>query len=420
MDQGNITLSFGDVREKSIQTPNDFVSHMIEHIAWRMGLSITLKWDNEHWHELGLGLGRAIHALACPHAGQAAALGMIDDGSAAVAIVADHQDVEFSAIGQVNLNHFLTSRCEQIVSGSPLIGLLEGLAAGLPAGIRIKILSFEDPHHTWEGIFRGVGIALSRLYAPQEPLHKLENEIKGDLEVERDCPRGEIAVLEKGVNRAVVKRGTAESGVTVTIDFSQEVTSKVQLEVGDSIRAAVAGLGNMLSLLAQELGAIVKVEFKARQLSSSHVVMEDIGLVLGRALLEILKIRMEKYGVNAAGSNLRTLADFNSPSVKCGLSIEGRKFWRFAAADSDMENLRCEFLLGQDVMGNLRSEDLDDFIDGLAGGLCSSIFLYLPEYPDADLAWQQVFKSLGVALNEAFAANPYRKGVPPGVKATLF
>ena len=35
-----ISLDFGPVTEKRIATPNDFVSHMVEHIAWRLGCSI--------------------------------------------------------------------------------------------------------------------------------------------------------------------------------------------------------------------------------------------------------------------------------------------------------------------------------------------------------------------------------------------
>jgi hypothetical protein len=31
-----------------------------------------------------------------------------------------------------------------------------------------------------------------------------------------------------------------------------------------------------------------------------------------------------------------------------------------------------------------------------------------------------IFKNLGIALREVFEINPYRKGVPPGVKANLY
>ena len=45
--------------------------------------------------------------------------------------------------------------------------------------------------------------------------------------------------------------------------------------------------------------------------------------------------------------------------------------------------------------------------------------LHLKDYRDPAWAWRQLFSGLGTAIREALTANPYRKGVPPGVKATL-
>ncbi len=70
-------------------------------------------------------------------------------------------------------------------------------------------------------------------------------------------------------------------------------------------------------------------------------------------------------------------------------------------------------------MDSLLSEDLDDFLDGLAGGLDCSIIIHLKELKDANEGWQLLFKNLGKAMKQVFDLNPYRKGVPPGVKATL-
>ena len=67
----------------------------------------------------------------------------------------------------------------------------------------------------------------------------------------------------------------------------------------------------------------------------------------------------------------------------------------------------------------MRSEDLDDFIDGLSGGLSGSIMINLIDYKNVESTWVEIFGELGVALKEVFKLNPYRKDVPPGVKATL-
>ena len=63
--------------------------------------------------------------------------------------------------------------------------------------------------------------------------------------------------------------------------------------------------------------------------------------------------------------------------------------------------------------------DRDDFVDGLAGGMSSSIMIHVQNYESAEKAWIETFRALGAALKESLEYNPYRKGLPPGVKATL-
>jgi hypothetical protein len=46
--------------------------------------------------------------------------------------------------------------------------------------------------------------------------------------------------------------------------------------------------------------------------------------------------------------------------------------------------------------------------------------IHIKDLPPAEDAWPMIFKNLGIALGEVFEINPYRKGVPPGVKASLY
>ncbi len=409
-----IKLSFGDVRNKKIVTSNHFVSHMIEHIAWRSGLSIDLSWPNQNWKELGLALGQELKKFPIKQE-QASTLGMIDAGSALTSVYLDQAGVNLNTAGGVDLNWFLNLRCEQIENGKPLVDLLEGISEGLSARIESTIWNVEDPHHTWEGIYRGLGICLYKLITPIEDLG---SKLASDNELIKASSENEISILEKGANRAKVKRGTAETGITVTVDFNAPAKSKVSFDVDPSIINAVSDFNSIFTTFSTALGAEVDVDFKATVFSSSHVVMEDIGLVLGRALLEIMKCRMEKYGVSGAGSNIHSSSDIEQ-KIQAAISIEGRKFWRFVPKDGDYKNLKSKFLIGQTILNGLRSEDLDDFVDGLSGGISGSIMIHVLDYQNAQESWISTFKALGSALKEAFQANPYRRGVPPGVKATL-
>lgn len=426
-DVTHLHLAFGDVRKKTIQSPNEFVSHMVEHIAWRLCACIDLHWHNTHWWQLGRQLGRFLAALPRQQE-SAAALGMIDDGSAEVAVRLPPQPtnddaerpgtLQLRGTDQLDIDWFLGLRCEQIDSGEPLVRLLRGVAHGLGGEIDISVVSVEDPHHAWEGVFRSLGIALSRIFTPAAELGEAAVAIESTAAESplSTSAKGSIRVLECGLDRCVVRRETAESHVQVAVDLAGRGTNHFQFKTANSI--SLAGFDQLLERMARAGGFTLEVDFAATVLSSSHVALEDTALVLGRALLEILMLRMEAVGANGAGSNIHTIEAQEQAPVGVGLSVEGRKFWSFVPFQQDFTTLRRDFLIGHDL-GGLRSEDLDDFIDGLAGGLTASIMIHMRRPVAASEGWPLVFDGLGMALRETFAANAYRQGVPPGVKATL-
>ena len=407
-------LRFGDVRVKQIVTLNEFLSHMVEHIAWRLGTSIDFAWNNNDSRAAGAFLGRALRRfpLKTP---SAACLGMIDDGSAEVLVDTGRAPGVFNlnAQGEVALDWFLSLRCEQLPNGAPLQEFLAGLAEGLQAAIDVTICSAEDPHHTWEGVFRAVGISLSRIFGPVRPLHAAPT-TDGQ---ENTRVLGDLAVHSVGIDLCEVTRRTAESEVSLVIDFARRQPSAIHLQVGPSI--CTEGFSELLLALADNAGFTLQLSFTASVITSSHVLFEDVALVLGRALLELLVIRMMSQGTDGAGSNIHTAADLQDLAVGVALSVEGRKFWSFVPFGESYSQLRRRILVGQDVFGTLRSEDLDDFVDGLAGGLAASIMIHVRRPVSPDETWLGVFTGLGKAIAEAFLPNPFRRGVPPGVKATL-
>jgi HAD superfamily hydrolase (TIGR01509 family) len=386
----SLDMRFGDVTKKHFITPNDFVSHMIEHIAWRLCVQIDLNWNNNDWLELGKFVGTKIRQFDI-HQSSASALGMIDDGSAEVFIdTTAEPELVLNSIDNLDLDWFLSTRCEQLETGKPLVELMQGLAHGLQAKMQVTICSVEDLHHAWEGVFRAIGISLNKIFTPKHPA-SLDS--------------------DKSLYYSKVFRGTAESHVAVSIDFSKKLENKFVFNVASNID--VSELHYLLESLAKEAGFTMQVEFNATVLNSSHVVLEDTALVLGKALLDILVLRMKHWGVNGAGSSI------NSKAIRTGISVEGRKFWIFVPFKDSHDSVRKNLLIGQNVYTKLRSEDLDDFLDGLSGGLACSIIVHIDTLIEANEAWQLIFANLGKSLKEAFALNPYRKGVPPGVKATL-
>jgi beta-phosphoglucomutase-like phosphatase (HAD superfamily)/imidazoleglycerol phosphate dehydratase HisB len=408
----SLNMQFGDVTKKHFTTPNDFVSHMVEHIAWRLCVEIDLNWNSNNWLELGKFVGTKIRQFDIQQP-SASALGMIDDGSAEVSIdTTAEPELVLDSIDNVNLDWFLSTRCEQLDTGKPLVELMQGLTDGLQAKMEVKICSVEDLHHAWEGVFRAIGISLNRIFTP-----KHSAALAFDYPIEENVTDGELKVLAKSLHYSKVFRGTAESHVVVSIDFSKKLPNKFVFNVASNID--VSELHYLLETLANEAEFTMQVEFNATVLNSSHVVLEDTALVLGKALLEIITLRMRHWGVNGAGSSIHSQQDMKSQPIRTGISVEGRKFWIFVPFKDSKDNIRKNLLIGQNVYNNLRSEDLDDFLDGLSGGLACSIIVHIDTLIEANEAWQLIFANLGKSLKEAFALNPYRKGVPPGVKATL-
>lgn len=229
---------------------------------------------------------------------------------------------------------------------------------------------------------------------------------------------GRMVVTLESDTHARVTRDTAESEVAVAVALSAAPQCAARFDVASSID--VSAFPAVLDAFARAAGLDLAVDFTATKLSSSHVVLEDTGLALGAGLFEILKAQMEARGVNGAGSSLQTAEAFHSAPVSASISVEGRKFLKMVGA-TNWADTRRRLILGHNVFDRARSEDMDDFVDALAGGLRASIFvLERRQHTDADAFWRAAIDALGVALAEVFAPNTARKGLPPGVKATLF
>jgi imidazoleglycerol phosphate dehydratase HisB len=215
---------------------------------------------------------------------------------------------------------------------------------------------------------------------------------------------------------ASVRRQTAETVVAIAVKVG---APSVACDIVVSESVDVRGAADLLTEFARGAKMQLEVRFRATQLSSSHVVMEDIGIALGRALALVAANRMSTIGIEGAGSNVDVEGDLRTLPVRAGISIEGRKFWKFVPFQQTYDQFRRTFLIGHIVGKGLYSEDLDDFVDGLAGGLNGSLMIHLAEPIDPAVGWPLIFRALGEAMAEALMVNPSRRGLIPGVKATL-
>jgi imidazoleglycerol phosphate dehydratase HisB len=338
-----IALRPGDVQRKTLDTPNEFVSHMIEHVAWRLGCEVELRWHCDDWRWLGCELGAAVRPLLDgPDAAQA--LGMIDDGSAEVELERSAEpSVELGGTEGIDMDWFVGLRCEQLTSGAPLVDLLAGVVEGAGVTAYVRVTSLEDPHHTWEAIWRGLGVALRGMTQPRT--------VDGD-----------------DATHAAVRRTTAESVCEAELSLDDDAFD-FHIETSDSVHSE--GLGELLEHFARAAGLGLRVRFEATRLSSSHVAAEDVGMTVGAALRELATERMTAHGIEGAGSSMNGVPR----PIRVGVSFEGRKFVQFVPVGWTQDELR-RTLIGQTLSNGLFSEDLDDFVDGFAGGMGCSVVVH--------------------------------------------
>ncbi|MGH3827024.1 MAG: hypothetical protein ACRDQX_07600, partial [Pseudonocardiaceae bacterium] len=275
-----------------------------------------------------------------------------------------------------------------------------------------------------EGVFRGVGMALDTMFneqpvAPSPPQGEALNEASA-----KPLPRtGQQRAVERGWTvrnvsewGASLERRTAESVVEASVLLGTPSVS-CAINVSDSID--VTGMVELLTEFAEGAGLRLDVTYDATRLSSSHVVTEDIGMTLGRALRYVAIERMDKFGIHGAGSSIKDPSDDMRQPIRVGVSMEGRKFWKYVPMSQDYGDFRRAFLVGHTLANGLYSEDLDDFVDGLAGGLESSIIMHIDDDTDPVTGWPMLFRGLGEAMAGLLAVNPHRLSLAPGVKATL-
>ncbi len=418
------TLVAGDVTRKHLDTPNEFVSHMLEHIAWRTGCTVDVRWSSDDWGGLGQAVGAQLAALLDGSATTSRALGLIDDGSCEVTLERTRADAGVVVLagggaGGVDTEAFVGLRVEQLRTGKPLVQLLEGLADACSLRMTVLVASLEDPHHTWEAIFRAVGIALRDLSATLTAHAGASGSATG-LPADGDgaTSAGYGLRVERASPDAVsVVRTTAESvcGADIGLTATDDATG-LCLTLATSEAVDCGGLVSLVARLGAASGLSGSIDFGALQLSSSHVVAEDVGMTLGAAVRELAVQRMNAFGIEGAGSSL-TDASTQDP-VRVGVSFEGRKFLQLVPLGWTRDQLRAQ-LIGSTLASGLFTEDLDDFLDGFVGGMGASVVVHWEPVPEVDDAWALVFTGLGRALAALLAPNHAKRALIAGVKATL-
>lgn len=199
-------------------------------------------------------------------------------------------------------------------------------------------------------------------------------------------------------NKVSLVRITLESQIDILVQETKRRPYKIQ--------TGIKFFNHMLTGLAQRACLNIDANYKETSAETlDHVIVEDIGLSLGRAIREMLDARIPS-GVNGRGSY--TVA-FDEALVSVTLAFDGRAYTFLRGEVSGVNQEQVEDML---------STNLKQFFEGFAQGAGAAVQVQFFAGEDGHHTWEAAFKAFGEALRESLSACPYRAGATIGLKGT--
>lgn len=155
--------------KNSLKTPLTFYNHMMEQIAWRSEINISLDVSLDNFalnhvicEDLGLTFGKAIgemmdrkQKMGAP--GYGYSYGNIDESMARCVIA-----FEKRAYLDLDYHGIIVPETVEGINSEDLVSFLEGFVQGAQCTLHLDLLKARDKHghHQWESIFRALGDTL--------------------------------------------------------------------------------------------------------------------------------------------------------------------------------------------------------------------------------------------------------------------
>ncbi|MFC1805184.1 imidazoleglycerol-phosphate dehydratase [Candidatus Omnitrophota bacterium] len=187
---------------------------------------------------------------------------------------------------------------------------------------------------------------------------------------------------------ASVARKSKETQISATLNIDGKGDAKINTGIGI--------LDHMLELFSFHGLFDLVVEAKGDLAVDMHHTNEDIGIVLGDAFKEALGA---KEGIKRFGSSSVPMEDVVGAVV---IDISGRgssKLTRPTEPAEDKSGYSLSYA--------------EHFFDSFAKRLGANLNIKIdPVSPDLHTTLEPVFKAFGIALDQATAIDPRRKGIP--------
>jgi len=196
-----------------------------------------------------------------------------------------------------------------------------------------------------------------------------------------------------------VKRTTTESEITVTLDFSP-----IKPDYRSKINTPMPFLNHMIEHIVWRAGVNIEVDVKLDKFDLTHIVCEDVGMTLGKAVAQYVAENREN-GVYGFGDGVGIIDEARAISA---ISFESRALFVF---DSEVE-------IPSETEGTY-SEDLSTFLDGFTQGANCTLHVEISKGENGHHIWEAAYRSVGIALGRALTVDKARANMTSGVAGKI-
>lgn len=195
-----------------------------------------------------------------------------------------------------------------------------------------------------------------------------------------------------------VKRKTTESEMVVKLDFSD-----IKSDYREKINTPIPFLNHMIEHIVWRGGFNIEVSVKLDKFLLTHVICEDLGIALGKAVAEYVK---KTDGVRGYGDAIGIIDEAKAETT---ISFESRAL--AIIDDSKISN--------PSTVEGMDAQDLAVFLDGFAQGASCTLQIDILRGVNGHHIWEAVFRSFGEALNRVLTVDEKRLGKTSGVAGKI-
>lgn len=194
--------------------------------------------------------------------------------------------------------------------------------------------------------------------------------------------------------KAKVERKTKETSIKVSINLDGKGTYKVN--------TSIPFIDHMLSLMSKHGHLDLNVEAKGDIDVDYHHLIEDLGIVLGKAIKDALG---KKQGIRRYGESLTPM---DESLAQVAIDLSGRPYLvykvKLPRAGRQIKDIDVSLF--------------EDFFRSVSNNAGMNLHIILTYGRDLHHIFEAIFKGFGRALQHAVAIHPGTKGVP-STKGTL-